>query len=421
MGLNAYAQRIAVQGDKQPLIGLATLMTMAYQGVDLSPLANKLLELADQDDAEAMMDLGTLLQLRGDPTTGVALQKQALTYKQVFQLEPENSRSDIRLLVIMAPGDLMTNTPFEFLADGAGIVIEMLYVSLEKPLPKKLPDHDIAIVAVCELDRNRPILRLINSLFPHWPKPILNRPDLISRMSRDLVCHTLQHVPNVVIPPTIRINRVILERLGLANEPIGQCLKEGDSPIIIRPVDSHAGKGLSKLAQPEEVLRYLESRTEHNFFISRFIDYSDAENQFRKYRVMFINGRPFLAHMAVSEHWMVHYLNAGMTGCINKRAIEAEEMATFDEGFACRHAAAFKAIYENIAVDYFGIDCAETQDGQLLIFEVGSSMVVHGMDAADMFPYKQPQMQKIYSGFHQMLSERIGQYPGTPTLNVISE
>ncbi|MBV1882509.1 MAG: hypothetical protein KUG82_12800 [Pseudomonadales bacterium] len=420
MGLNAYAQRIALQRDKQPLIGLATLMTMAYQGVDLSNLGEKLIALANQDDAEAMMDLSTLLQLKGDPITGVALQEQALSHQQVFRLEPEKVLSDIRLLVIMSPGDLMTNTPFEFLADGAGIIMEMLYVSPDLPFPKQLPEHDIAIVAICELDRNRPTLNLVDSVFLQWPRPILNRPHLISLMSRDLICQTLKSIPHLIAPKTIRMSRDVLQQKALAQESIGQFLVNNNCPIIIRPIDSHAGKGLSKIDSSEELLVYLQSRTESDFFVTRFIDYSDTKKQFKKYRIMFMKGKPYLAHMAVSEHWMVHYLNAGMSESHQKRAIEAEEMRTFDSAFAHRHAAALMAIHKTIGVDYFGIDCTETRDGRLLIFEVGSSMVVHGMDPVYQFPYKPSQMKKIYQGFRQMLMDTMEPYPNKPDLKVLS-
>jgi hypothetical protein len=50
-----------------------------------------------------------------------------------------------------------------------------------------------------------------------------------------------------------------------------------------------------------------------------------------------------------------------------------------------------------------GIDCAETQDGELLIFEVDSNMVVHAFDPVDVYPYKQPQMQKVFAAFRAML------------------
>ena len=42
-------------------------------------------------------------------------------------------------------------------------------------------------------------------------------------------------------------------------------------------------------------------------------------------------------------------------------------MADFDTGFATRHAAALADIDARIGLPYLGIDCAETQDGRLLV------------------------------------------------------
>ena len=124
---------------------------------------------------------------------------------------------------------------------------------------------------------------------------------------------------------------------------------------------------------------------------------------FRKYRIVLIEGRPFICHLGISEHWMIHYLNAGMTESAEKRAEEARVMAAFDTGFAAKHSDALRGINERIGLDYLGIDCGETTDGKLLIFEVDSCMIVHALDPVEMFPYKQTQMRKLFAAFRQML------------------
>jgi hypothetical protein len=96
---------------------------------------------------------------------------------------------------------------------------------------------------------------------------------------------------------------------------------------------------------------------------------------------------------------MVHYLNAGMDRCADKRAEEALMMATFETGFASRHARAFEALNDAFQLDYFGIDCAETADGRLLLFEADVAMIVHDMDPVDLYPYKKPAMAKLFNGF----------------------
>jgi hypothetical protein len=77
-------------------------------------------------------------------------------------------------------------------------------------------------------------------------------------------------------------------------------------------------------------------------------------------------------------------------------------MEHFDD-FVRRHRAALDAIYQRTKLGYLCIDCAETQDGQLLIFEIDHTMVVHAMDPEHLFPYKQFHMQKVKTAFRDFL------------------
>jgi hypothetical protein len=64
------------------------------------------------------------------------------------------------------------------------------------------------------------------------------------------------------------------------------------------------------------------------------------------------------------------------------------------------------AIAGRVGLDYFIIDCAETSDGSLLVFEADNTAVVHNMDSPDVFPYKPAQMQKIFAAFVAMIEKR---------------
>jgi hypothetical protein len=180
-------------------------------------------------------------------------------------------------------------------------------------------------------------------------------------------------------------------------------------PCLIRPLASHAGAGLARLETPADLARYLYFSFGQRFFLTAFEDYSGPDGQFRKLRVAFIDRQPFLCHLAISGNWMVHYLNAGMTESAEKRAEEAHAMATFEHGFARRHAAAFAALHERLGFDYYSIDCAETRGGRLLVFEADTAAIVHLMDPADLFPYKPPAMQRVFAAFEDMLRRRVGQ------------
>ena len=148
---------------------------------------------------------------------------------------------------------------------------------------------------------------------------------------------------------------------------------------------------------------YLRIRPENEFYIAPFGDYRSEDGLFRKYRIALIDGLPYACHMAISDHWMIHYVNAGMDKSAGKRAEEERFMDRFDEDFGYRHANALWDIARRTGLDYLVIDCAETQDKQLLVFEVDNSAIVHAMDRVETFPYKQSQMRRVSDAFRSML------------------
>jgi glutathione synthase/RimK-type ligase-like ATP-grasp enzyme len=396
------------------LIGLAALMRMAVSGVDLGPLGSELIARAGSDpataDANALMDLSTVLQLRGNHDLALDMQSQALLLQQIYQIPMKRGTCDrnsasLRLLAIMGPGDLMANSPVEFLLEDEDVALDIVYVTDQLDLPELLPDHDVLFVAIAESEANIPLLQKIQPHIAVWPRPVLNNPARIALLSRDNNCALLKSVPGLDMPATVRISRADLMRIGEGTLPVISMIDDGDFPVIVRPVDSHAGKGLDKIAERTEIAAYLQANEQGEFFISRFVDYRNADGLFRKYRIVLIKGRPFLCHMGISSHWMIHYLNAGMAESAEKRAEEAQVMADFDHSFALQHADAFAAIDERIGLDYVGIDCAVSAGGKLLIFEVDSCMIVHAVDPVDIFPYKQPQMHKVFGAFYQMLAD----------------
>ncbi len=206
----------------------------------------------------------------------------------------------------------------------------------------------------------------------------------------------------------VDIGRAELTRLAQGARDIGAVLNGARFPIIARPADSHAGTGLEKLDDATALAAYLATRPEDDFSIAPYIDYRSADGLFRKYRIALIAGRPYACHMAVSAHWMIHYLNADMRARPERRAEEAHFFATFDEDFAVRHARALAEIDARFGLDYIPFDCGETPDGRLLVFEAGTNMIVHSMDPPDLFPYKPAQMRKVFGAFEAMLRAKCG-------------
>jgi len=395
-------------------MGLATLMQMALAGEDLTPVSQQLLARAEANpgDANAMLDLAIVLELLGQTELSRSIQHDALQHQQVYRLPANTEPPTLRLMAVVAPGELMANTPVEFLVKDSDVSLDLLYVGEGIPAPAALPPHDLLFVGVGESVRNDALLHELDQMIEGWPRPVLNRPARVAQLSRDGARRLLDDVGGIDMPAPVRVDRGALEALGRGEVEIGALLSDGGFPLIVRPIDSHAGRGLARLDEPGAIAPYLNSLADGGFYLARYVDYAGSDGRYRKYRIVLIDGRPFPVHMAISDHWMIHYLNAGMAEDAAKRAEEERFMADFDMDFAARHGSALAAISEVVGLDYFGLDCAETRDGRLLIFELDSALVVHAMDPVDIFPYKQPAMRQLFAAFRQLLLRRAGH--GTP-------
>lgn len=386
------------------IVGLAPLLKQAFRGMDLSPLAQRWIERArTARDSNALLDLSIALELQRKPEIARAIQRDALKQAQCFRVSSTAPKSALKLLVVKAPGDLSANTPIECLLENTNIAVELIYVSATRPLPAIVPKHDLLFVAVAESDENREILEALRLRLASWPRPYLNAPNQILKMERDRACELLSPIPGIAMPQTRRIGRETLEQLASGAILVGELLPNAQFPIIIRPVDSHAGRGLIKAESAAELLAYLAENPATEYFISQFIDYRSADGLFRKYRVVLMRGTPFLCHMGISEHWMVHYPYPEMIAHPERREEEKLAMEGFAAGFARRHRQALASLAKEIDLEYFGLDCAESADGALVIFEVASAMLVHAMDNPEIFPYKATQMRTVFDAFRAML------------------
>jgi len=408
--MNMHSNQFASTSAAPALIGLPTLAKLAFDGCDLAPVWNELImrAKADANDAAALMDLSTVAHLQGRPDDRLALQAMALKISRHYGLPSTlPAAKPLRLLALMAPGDFMANIPIEFMLDGSAVALELLYLCEDEPLPP-LPTHDVALVAIAESSGNQALLRQLAKLAPAWPRPLLNAPEHIARLTREGTWDVLKSAPGVTMPMNAPIDRANLARIAQGALAVASVLGGAGFPIIARPEDSHAGHGLEKLDDNGAIAAYLETRPEQQFSIAPFIDYRSADGLFRKYRIALIAGKPYACHMAVSSHWMIHYLNAEMRERAERRAEEARFFAEFERDFAVRHARALAAINERFGLDYIPFDCGETADGKLLVFEAGTNMIVHSMDPPDLFPYKPPQMRKVFGALEDMLRAACG-------------
>jgi hypothetical protein len=388
--------------ERQCILGKSYLVRRAFENKDLNALwlnlRNKLLQ--NPFDAAVLLDMSVILLLIGKKQESMKMQIAALELCKIYHIQ-KTPHSGLRVVVFMAPGDFMSNTPFEFLLENSNFNLIQVFIDGTSDDLSLIPDHDIALMAISESERNRPILEKIAQHLKFWYRPIINnQPEKISQLTRDGVAALFRTAELVIAPSTIRMTRQDLANKKLTHIAIETA---GENEVsLIRPIDTHAGEGLQKLSSDNDLANYVRGRKEECFYLSPFIDYKNEDGLYRKYRIAFIDGKPFPSHLAISSHWMVHYLNADMAMHQARRKEEEAWFESFSD-FAAEHTQALTEICETIALDYFVIDCAILSDRRILLFEADVAMIVHDMDPVDIYPYKKQAMQKLFDAFQDFL------------------
>ncbi|TCL09198.1 hypothetical protein BXY66_1243 [Shimia isoporae] len=389
--------------EPQVRLGVAHLSKLAYSGIDLNTVQMECLTqmLSGNNTSAALMDLSIIAQIHGDPDLGLEFQDKALETHRAFATRRRHDKQP-KLLVFAEPKVMGGNTPVEFLLETSDFEVVTFY-QLQNSTAADLPKHDLAFCAAStESPTAETFFAKVRELTKDTSAKVLNLPETLVKPERDALQRLFPDVPGLRTAKTALLSRA--ELLDGVDPIPGQI---GAYPNIIRPEGSHAGVGLVKLSSSDDLATYLAQRTEDTFFVSEFMNYADPKDGlFRKQRVVLINGQAFPAHMAVADHWDVWYMNAGMDKSAAKRAEEQAFMDDFDS-FRIRHKDALAALNSAFDLEYFGIDCAEDRDGNLVVFEVDNALIVHNMEPEAIYPYKGPHMMKLFKAFEDMLLQSL--------------
>jgi hypothetical protein len=360
----------------------------------------------DPRSVQAHMALFQLLQVAQQRDAALAHQAAALELCQLFSMPCSGPTQDAAILVLKAPGDLQTNIPLDLLFDRARFTLHDLYLldGRPAPAPEALPPYDLVFNAISESQRALPMLAAAERFIAGQAKPALNAPPQVRRLSRDNAPRLFADIDFCRFPPTLRLARAAL----LAEPAMAVLERHGVGlPVVIRPLESHAGIDLERIETPAALDDYLARVAPTAYYVAPFVDYRSADGHYRKYRVMLVDGVPYPCHLAISRRWMIHYLNADMAEFAWMRDEEARFLADLSNAFSPRAVAALRTIAARCGLDYAGLDCAIDQEGRVLVFEIDAAMLVHLWDPVELYPYKHQYVPRILQAVERLVMERI--------------
>jgi tetratricopeptide (TPR) repeat protein len=352
------------------------------------------------NDADSRYWIGGIKQTMGDIDAAEAAYAAATQIRPLVRRQAIKSPPDFRLLAVYAP--FSGNTPIQYLFRDATYDVDTLALfGPGEPDSSSLGDIHVVVNLISDADQAQAMLPAAARLAEKLGKPVVNAPGKILRTTRDAVADLLAGIPACRVPRILRLDAgTDVSAAALA------ALLPFKFPVLARPAGTHGGDDLEKIENLDELARFLARRSEDDHYVIEYVDYASSDGHFRKYRFIFVGEEMLPYHLAIGNDWKVHHVSTDMANQPWMQQEEAAFLADPAAVFNAAHDQALRVVCERIGLDYFGIDCGLDPDGNLVVFEVNASMLVHDGNAE--FPYKDPFVRAIKTAFDAMLRNRAG-------------
>jgi tetratricopeptide (TPR) repeat protein len=353
-------------------------------------------EILNPADADSIYWIGGVEQQLGDTEAAEAAYARAARIQPLVSRPAAKFPADFRVLALFAP--FAGNIPTGYLFKDAAYDTDTLALFASSQVDPALLARNVQVVVnlISDADQADTVLPLAADLAGRSGKPVVNDPRKIRRTTRDAVAVLLEGIPGCIVPKVLR------QKAGaeLSAATLRAALPPS-SAVLIRPAGTHGGDDFEKIADPAALAAALERPAASDRYFIEYVDYDSADGYFRKYRFIFVDGEILPYHLAIADRWKVHHDSTDMAD--HPWMLREEEAFLNDPGsvFGPSHDRALREIRERIGLDYFGIDCGLDRSGNLVVFEVNASMLVH--DQNEEFPYKTPFVHRIKTAFDAML------------------
>jgi glutathione synthase/RimK-type ligase-like ATP-grasp enzyme len=230
----------------------------------------------------------------------------------------------------------------------------------------KVPKIDLIFNAICNPDTNQKSLKVALNIVNTLKVPVFNHPEGIMRTGRENIYELFKGFDGIVIPKTIRAKPKCLS-------DIMKIIDSGEIrfPFLFREGGYHAGQNL-ELIQSLEDIHTLEKFAfdGRDYYLTDFINFKSQDGLYRKCRVIVIGGKPYPRHLIISDLWNVHAESRKRLMDNNPECRREEEK--FLSEFGQRDPTIFRKIYEELKLDFLGVDFSFDFHGNLIIFEINS-------------------------------------------------
>ena len=350
----------------------------------------------EPDNGQVLHSIANLEQALGLADEAAVTYRRAVEVKPLWTMPAAVSPPEFRVLWMFAPG--AGNTPPDYFVSRARFESSIFTVlnDFEYDIDLLRNHADVVVNLVSDVDQSHSILSTVESLAERIGRPVLNHPRLIAGTDRASISTRLAGTPGCVVPHTRILSKVdLLQAMDYKGTAALQF------PLLVRRAGTHGGEDFEKVGDNNQLNEFMNRIGESHYYVTPFVDYRSEDGYFRKYRFIFVGEGILPYHLAIDDKWKIHHVTTSMAEI---QWMQDEERAFLDDPwrvFGAPQQAALRSIRNTIGLDYFGIDCALTPAGEVVVFEVNATMLVHGKNES--FPYKNEAVSRIRQQFHSLL------------------
>ncbi len=340
--------------------------------------------------------LSRLYERAGDEERADEHLRLAFAKPVVWTFPYRGTGEPLRVLVLTSPrgGNMISNQFFDDrIVERTVIVPEAFGAGAE------LPPHQVIFNAIGDPDATRRTLERAAALTAFSKAPVINAPRAVLLTDRQTMMARLASVPGLTAPATRRFPRaeISAERL----------LAEGFAfPLLLRSPGFHAGDHFERVEAAAALPAALAALPGAEIYAIAFHDTRAADGWVRKYRVAFIDGRPYPIHLAIAQQWKVHYFSGAMAESPEHREEEHRFLDDMHGVFGAAGVAALDAVGQAMQLDYGGVDFGRDRDGRIVVFEANSAMAIYPPPADPCWDYRRPAHERAISAVRSLLLDR---------------
>jgi glutathione synthase/RimK-type ligase-like ATP-grasp enzyme len=402
--VTAYRQAVVCHPDNP--FGLVNLANILLEDGDLDE-ARGLYEKALAIDAGltyAHQGLANVLEKQGDEEGATRHREQGFAGNSIVVRPHRGTGQPLRvLLIVSAKGG---NIPTNVILDDHIFAVTAVYAEYFDG-SQPLPEHDIVFNAVGDADLCETVLEDdVARILAETGAPAINGPERIRNTGRAGNSIWLSRLADVVVPNVSTIPKNLFE-----NNIALQLLEQDEQrfPLLLRSSGYHTGQHFVRVENPEALKRSAAQLPGDMLFAIEYFDTRGADGMARKYRVMFIDGKFYPLHLALSRDWKVHYFTSAMADSADFRSEEEAFLRDMETALGARAMHGLEQLRDTLRLDYGGADFTLLPDGRVLLFEANATMAIVPPPPDSVWDYRRAPIAAAIDASRAMLFKRSGQ------------